>query len=87
MFALALVGVAVNAVNFFVLGHHGHSHGGEGGCDHGHGDDGHSHADHGPGEHSHEGGHSHDHPGAFGQKTFSWKEIELPSSESLKLKS
>lgn len=56
MFVLALVGVAVNALNFFVLGHHGHSHGEEGGCSHGH--------DHGEGhghEHGEHAGHSHDH--------------------------
>ena len=62
MFILALVGVAVNAVNFFVLGHHGHSHGGhDHGHEHSHETAGHSHSH---GNHSHDAhadhGHSHD---------------------------
>ena len=56
MFALALVGVAVNALNFFVLGHHGHSHGDH---DHSH-DHGHSHS------HGHSHGHGHSHSSSHG---------------------
>lgn len=43
---LALVGVVVNAFNFFILGHHGHSHS----HDHDHGHD-----------HGHGHGHEHEH--------------------------
>lgn len=55
MFALAMIGVAVNALNFFVLGHHGHSHAGH---DHDHDHD----HDHGPNHtHAHSHGHEHSH--------------------------
>ena len=61
MFILALVGVAVNAVNFFVLGHHGHSHGGH---DHDH-DHGHGHSHNHDVEHGHNHNHDHEHGEAW----------------------
>ncbi|KAK9861403.1 hypothetical protein WJX84_006624 [Apatococcus fuscideae] len=70
MFALAVGGLLVNLINFFILGAHGHAGHSHGGHSHGehahsHGENGHSHGHehghaHGNSHGSHDHGHSHD---------------------------